>query len=111
MCGMEVFTIQVSRDFGIDQFREKVKGPLFAAGIRGEPVIFLLSDTQIVREQFLEDVNNLINAGEVPGMLVQEDMDAIIEGMRPVMKEANRSESLPSVMSYFVQRVRDAWGS
>ena len=37
----------------------------------GEPVVFLFSDTQIVHESFLEDVNNMLNSGEVPGMFAQ----------------------------------------
>jgi hypothetical protein len=41
------------------------------AGIDGEPVVFLFSDTQIVSESFLEDINNLLNSGEVPGMFAQ----------------------------------------
>lgn len=41
------------------------------AGIDGEPVVFLFSDTQIVQEGFLEDINNMLNSGEVPGMFVQ----------------------------------------
>ena len=31
----------------------------------GKGVAFLFSDTQIVKETFLEDVNNILNTGEV----------------------------------------------
>lgn len=34
------------------------------AGVDGEPVVFLFSDTQIVQEGFLEDINNMLNSGE-----------------------------------------------
>jgi hypothetical protein len=37
------------------------------AGVAGERVVFLLSDTQVVSESFLEDVNNVLNSGEVGG--------------------------------------------
>lgn len=33
------------------------------AGVDGEPVVFLFSDTQIVQEGFLEDINNMLNSG------------------------------------------------
>jgi hypothetical protein len=34
------------------------------AGVDGEPVVFLFSDTQIVQEGFLEDINNMLNSGK-----------------------------------------------
>ncbi len=45
--------------------------PTSPTGIDGEPVVFLFSDTQIVQEGFLEDINNMLNSGEVPGMFAQ----------------------------------------
>jgi hypothetical protein len=33
--------------------------------------VFLFSDTQIKDESFMEDINNLLNAGEVPNMFPQ----------------------------------------
>jgi dynein heavy chain len=44
-------------------------------------VVFLFSDTQIVQESFLEDVNNLINNGDVPGMYENEELSEINEFM------------------------------
>jgi dynein heavy chain len=35
------------------------------AGLEGRDTVFLFADTQIVQESMLEDVNNLLNAGEV----------------------------------------------
>lgn len=39
------------------------------AGMEGQEVVFLFSDTQILHEGFLEDLNNILNAGE--GVWVQ----------------------------------------
>ena len=52
------------------------------AGVEGKPVVFLLTDTQISKESFLEDVNNLLNSGEVPGMYAPEDKERIIGSIR-----------------------------
>jgi dynein heavy chain len=40
-------------------------------------VTFLFADTQILQEGFLEDVNNLLNSGEVPNMLLKEEIEEI----------------------------------
>ena len=52
------------------------------AGVEGKPVVFLLTDTQLSQDSFLEDVNNLLNSGEVPGMYAQEDKERIIASIR-----------------------------
>lgn len=43
------------------------------AGLDNKPTVFILSDTQISNEGFLEDINNLLNNGEVPNLLKVEN--------------------------------------
>lgn len=52
------------------------------AGVDGKPVVFLLTDSQISNESFLEDMNSLLNSGNVPGMYASEDKDRIIGSIR-----------------------------
>lgn len=35
-------------------------------------------DTQIVEEEFLEDINNILNSGEVPNLFVGDDYEKVI---------------------------------
>ena len=58
---------------------------MFTSGIEGKQISFVLTDTQIVAESFLEDVNNLLNTGEVPNLMEQEDKDKVINGVWPVV--------------------------
>lgn len=39
--------------------------------------VFLFTDTQIKKESFLEDVNNLLNAGEVPNLFALDEKQEI----------------------------------
>lgn len=41
---------------------------LFPSGIDGTKISFLFTDTQIIIESFVEDINNLLNTGEVPNI-------------------------------------------
>lgn len=34
-----------------------------SAGVNNEDTVFLFTDTQIVQEEFLEDINNILNSG------------------------------------------------
>ena len=40
---------------------------------------FLFSDSQIVSEAFLEDINNLLNTGEIPNLFPKDEKDAILD--------------------------------
>ena len=54
--------------------------------VGGSPTIFLLNDTQIQEETMVENISNLLNSGEVPNMLSQEDIAAAVEAVRPAAK-------------------------
>ena len=48
--------------------------------------MFLFTDMQIKEEGFLEDVNNLLNSGEVPNLYPVDEKQEIIEKMRQIDK-------------------------
>jgi dynein heavy chain len=41
-------------------------------GVKNRQVCFIFSDTQIKDEQFLEDINNILNLGVVPSLFNHE---------------------------------------
>ena len=49
------------------------------AGKDGKTTVFLLTDTQIKQESFLEDVDGLLNAGEVPNLFAIDEKQEIVE--------------------------------
>ena len=44
------------------------------AGVKDTPTSFVFTDAQVVMESFLEDVNNILNAGDVPNLYGPEEM-------------------------------------
>lgn len=62
--------------------REDLKKMYRTCGVEGTPAVFLLADTQITHEAFLEDVNNMLNSGEVPGMFAPDERDRIFVDVR-----------------------------
>ncbi|CAE7781950.1 DNAH3 [Symbiodinium microadriaticum] len=61
----------------MNAFREDMKKMLTKAGGSEEHTVFLFSDTQIKDEGFVEDVNNLLNTGEIPNLFPAEERVAI----------------------------------
>jgi dynein heavy chain len=58
----KIFTIEIAKNYKDPQWKDDLKSLIKTAG-KNEPVTFLFSDTQIVKESFLEDLNNILNTG------------------------------------------------
>ena len=50
------------------EWRDDLRRVLKQAGAQFQPTAFLFSDTQLKDESFLEDINNILNTGEVPNL-------------------------------------------
>lgn len=68
--------------------------------------MFLFSDTQIVLESFLEDINNVLNSGEVPTLFDQADLEIIFEAMDRLLRAEGKPVSKITLMNRFARRVR-----
>ena len=55
MADYRIFMIEIAKNYGLNEWREDVKGVLRTAGMDDTPIVFLFDDTQIVQESFLED--------------------------------------------------------
>lgn len=49
------------------------------AGVKGQKMVFLLTDAQIKDEAFLEDVDSILNTGEVPNIFAVDEKQEIME--------------------------------
>jgi dynein heavy chain len=62
--GFKVFEVELTHGYGPAEFRADLASLCRTAGVKGEPVVFLFSDTQIALECFMEDINSLLSSGE-----------------------------------------------
>ena len=70
-------------------------------------ISFVMTDTQIISETFMEDINNLLNTGEIPNLMLPEDKDKIINGVRPIVIEMKKVDTIDTINQTFISRVRD----
>jgi len=107
MYEMEFRQIEITKDYGSRLFQEFVKGLMFDAGIDGKKLAFTMTDSQILEESFLEDVNNVLNTGEIPNLMQEEDKGKIISDVRPVVIEMKKVDTVDTIEQVFTQRVRE----
>ena len=104
MAGCTLRQIEPTRNYGIEDFRKEVfEKMLCPAGIEGKEITFMLTDTHIVNESFLEDINNLINTGEI--VLSRELMEKLVKDTEAEMTKQKIVGEEPLV--FFTKRVKD----
>jgi len=69
----EIFQIEIKKIYRMIEFREDIKNVLRLAGGKGTPSSFIFTDNSIKEESFLEDINNILNTGEVPNIFPPEE--------------------------------------
>ena len=60
---------------------------MLKAGGEGRPTVFLFSDNQIKDESFVEDINVILNTGDVPNLYAADEKADIIEKMQVVARQ------------------------
>jgi dynein heavy chain len=63
----------------MNEWHDDMKKVLMMSGCDQKNMVFLFSDTQIVKEAFLEEVSSILNTGEVPNLYASEDKLEITE--------------------------------
>uniref|UniRef100_A0A3Q3BGU1 Dynein, axonemal, heavy chain 6 n=1 Tax=Haplochromis burtoni TaxID=8153 RepID=A0A3Q3BGU1_HAPBU len=108
MCGYRCFEIELSRGYNYDSFHEDLRRLYKMAGVEGKDMVFLFTDTQIVVEEFLEDINNMLNSGEVPNLFEKDELEQVLAATRPKAREAGISEeNRDEVFQFFISRVQE----
>jgi P-loop containing dynein motor region D4 len=162
----DLFQIEISKQYGQNEWRDDLRRVLKRAGADGRDVVFLFADTQIVWEVralalamlpftplqtltspalalraylinstprslhapqepasfarvrsqqakhtvalqgMLEDINNILNSGEVPNLMRGEDAEEIAAAVRPLLVAEGLVATKAAMAAYFVRRVR-----
>ncbi|POM61619.1 hypothetical protein PHPALM_29340 [Phytophthora palmivora] len=58
MAEYKLFQIEISKSYSRTEWRNDIKKVLQLSGLNNQPTVFLFSDTQIVEEAYLEDIND-----------------------------------------------------
>lgn len=65
-----------------------------------------MSNHQIKSELFLEDINSILNSGDVPNLYASDEQERILMGMKPVVLDLGHQPTKANLMAAYIRRVR-----
>lgn len=87
----KLMMIEIVKGYGMEDFRKFLRERMKAINLEESHTVFMFTDNQIVVESFLDDINNILNSGEVPNLWPSEEYDLIIQDTRPFNKKLARA--------------------
>lgn len=106
LANYKLFQVEVVKGYSMSNWREDVKKALMQAGCEGKSTSFLFVDTQIIKEQQLEDINGVLNGGDVPNLYKLEDMDPIFKVGRQACMEKQVTVTKMNMFQQYLGRVK-----
>jgi len=106
ICGYEDFQIKVTQNYREADLKTDLQLLYRKCGEKGTPVAFILTDAQIVTDEWLVYINDTLSSGYVPDLFAPEELEGICAGLRPKAKQAGVADNPTALMDFFVSRVR-----
>ena len=105
----EMLQLEITKGYGMKEWRENMRDLLFmkCGFTEDSPLVFLFSDTQIINEAFVEDLNNILNNGKIPNLYNKEDISQIVEGMKEESKANEEFKEIQDDAKKVIQMFED----
>ena len=102
----QIRQMNITSDFSKDQFLEYLRDCVKTAGVKGIPLILMLTDQQIVNEEFLVYINDILSTGWIAGLFSPEDLPGVLDGLKSVMRAHNIPDTPQDKLKFLIKRLK-----
>ena len=106
IAGLDVFQIQLRKGYSINDLKVDLAAQYFKAGVKNQPVMFLMTDAQVPQEEFLVLINDLLASGEIPDLFPDDQYEEVISGVRNEVKATGQEDNRENCWKFFIENVR-----
>lgn len=99
--------IKLSKSFTPQDFRDTIKEKMLYSGCECKDATFILNDTQIMYESFLEDVNNILNTGEITNLYAKEDFERMNDSLTKVLNKKKIPVNKDNIYDEYIGQLRN----
>ncbi|GBP22696.1 Dynein heavy chain 7, axonemal [Eumeta japonica] len=106
--GQQVFQPEITKTYSTKEWHDDLKVALREAGGLNKDTTFLFTENQIKEETFIQNLDSLLNSGEVPNMYAIEEQQEILELVRLAAQGGNRNLDISplQIFSFFIGRCK-----
>ena len=106
ICGMDPYQITVTSSYGVNDFKEDLLSLFQRAAVKGQPMSFILVDSQIVNERFLVFLNDFLASGNIPDLFTNDLKDEFRNAVRNEAKQAGLQDTPENLWDFFIEKSR-----
>jgi len=104
--GFEVRQLQITGSFKVDDLLEAFKDMFKLAGVKGQQLVYLMTDTQVVDERFLIYINAILSAGWISGLFAKDEIDNMLGALRNEAKACGIPDLPEAMLAFLIGRVK-----
>lgn len=103
----ELFKLNVKKGYCFTDFRDDLKSVFKITGVQRRKVVFFIDDKDIYEEIFLEDIDSLLSAGNIPDLFDSDELEsALTEVKSDGLMEGVQVEDKAELYKYFINVIK-----
>ncbi len=98
--------LSVTGNFSVADFKEVIVEMFNLAGVKGIPIMFLMTDGQIVNDRYLIYINSILANGWISDLFTKEEVDGLLGSLRNEAKQTGVPDEPSAMLDFLIRRIK-----